>query len=170
MNYNYNYDYNFGGMDPDWLSAFGAAAMAVLLVIAIIGIALAVLYIIGMYKLLKKGNKHPVGAFISPVGTFQLMELSGMNPWWMLIAVGLAAFSAIPLLGLVGVAGLIYMAIIYSSGVAKSFGKEGAGFVVGLVLLHPIFIFILGIGKDEYVGKRPAKDFLFNKEGVAPKE
>ena len=53
---------------------------------------------------------------------------------------------------------------------AKSYGKDSTGFIVGLVLLHPIFVFILGIGQDKYVGCKPAKDFLFNKEGKAPVE
>jgi hypothetical protein len=171
LNYNYNYDYNFGGLNPDGLAAFGAAALAVILIFAIIGIALAVLQIIGMYKLLKRGDKHPVGAFVPLVGQFQLMELSGMNPWWLLIMMCIGVLNIVPILGfLCCIAAIIYFMIIYCSGIAKSYGKEGAGFVVGLVLLHPIFIFILGIGNNEYVGPKPAKDFLFNKEGKAPTE
>ena len=168
MGYNY---YNYGGMDPNGLAAFGAAAFAVVILFAIIGLALAVLYIIGMYKLLKKGEKHPVGAFIAPIGTFQMMELTGMNPWWLLIVALCAIVGAIPLIGwLFMLAVVIYFMIIYCSGIAKSYGKDSTGFIVGLVLLHPIFIFILGIGDSKYVGPKPEKDIIFNKEGKVPTE
>lgn len=34
---------------------------------------------------------------------------------------------------------------------SKAFGK-GIGFTIGLALLHPLFIVILGIGKSKYIG------------------
>ena len=165
----YTFNYNFGDFDTSAFVELGAAIVAVLVIVGIIALVCVVLYIIGMYKLLKKGNKHPVGAFIAPVGTFQMMELTGLNQWWLLIVAGLTVISSIPVLGLVGIAGLIYFGIIYCTGIAKSFGKEdNTGFIVGLVLLHPIFVFILGISDCNYVGPKPVKDFLFNKEGKEP--
>ena len=154
----------------DGLAEVLAALAGVMFLVSIIAIALAVLYIIGMYKLLQRGDKHPVGAFISPVGNFEMMEIIGMNPWWLLVLPCAAIINVIPILGgLCYLAFLIYFIIIYNMGLAKSFGKDSTGFIIGLVLLHPIFIFILGIGDNKYVGPKPAKDFLFNPEGKAPK-
>ncbi len=172
----YNYNFNFDGFNTgSFGSEFATLAAGFLVVFAIFGIialALLVLQIIGMYKLLKKGGKHPVGAFVPMVGQFQLMELTGMNPWWLLIMMCIGILNIVPIIGfLCCLAALIYFLIIYCSGIAKSFGKDSTGFIVGLVLLHPIFIFILGINKDtNYVGKKPAKDILFNKEGTVPVE
>lgn len=47
------------------------------------------------------------------------------------------------------------IAIIINLDLAKSFGK-GAGFAIGLILLAPIFILILGFGDARYQGPAAA--------------
>ena len=54
------------------------------------------------------------------------------------------------LLIIVGIA-LFVLQCIYMVKLAKAYGK-GGGFAVGLILLYPIFILILGFGDSEYVG------------------
>ena len=44
---------------------------------------------------------------------------------------------------------LLILQIVYCNKLAKAFGK-GTGFTIGLVLLHPIFIMILGFGSAEH--------------------
>ncbi|MDR7813848.1 DUF5684 domain-containing protein [Lacrimispora sp.] len=55
-------------------------------------------------------------------------------------------------------AGLASLAlhVVYSIKLAKAFEKSG-GFTVGLVLLPPIFIPILGLGSSKYKGPQKIK-------------
>jgi len=48
-------------------------------------------------------------------------------------------------------AAIVVLYIIYLVKLAKAYGK-GGGFALGLILLYPIFILILGFGDSEYVG------------------
>ena len=48
------------------------------------------------------------------------------------------------------------VSIVYYVKLSKAFGKSG-GFVVGMVLLPPIFIAILGFNRDEYIGPQNFK-------------
>ena len=145
-------------------SAFGAAA-GVALGFVIISIAIAigmvVIYIIGMYKLLKKCGKSPVGAFIPFIGQYELMQASGVNVWWLVIFAYSGIVLLVPVLGVLAyIAMAIYYAILYSKSLAQSFGKDSIGFVIGLVLLHPIFVCVLGFGKSVYVGAKPMNDII----------
>lgn len=55
------------------------------------------------------------------------------------------------LIGFAGaIAGLV-LSIIGQNKLARSFG-HGVGFTVGLVLLEPVFLMILGFGSSEYIG------------------
>lgn len=161
---------NFGEQTWEQFGAIAAVMGVFLVIIVLIILALAILQIIGMYKLLKKGGEHPAGAFVPLVGEYQMMRLTGMNPWWLVIIAYISILNIVPLLGsLCVLVAAIYFFVIFNIGIAKSYGKDSTGFIVGLVLLHPIFIFILGIKEDtKYVGVKPSKDILFNKEGVAP--
>ena len=54
----------------------------------------------------------------------------------------------IPIVG--AIASLVMFVMIWH-GVSKGFGK-GAGFTVGLILLHPIFVLILAFGDAQFTG------------------
>lgn len=165
----YDLTYNMGSDAGLLSSGVVGGILAAFGVFIIIALVLAIFEIVGTFKVLKKMGKHPVGAFISPVGTFQIMEGVNLNPWWLLIIAAASLLAIIPIIGLLAyLVVVIYFYIIYNKSVAKSFGIETNGFVVGLVLLHPIFIFILGIKDHEYVGPRPAKDILFGDKTPAP--
>ena len=56
----------------------------------------------------------------------------------------------------------IYFLILLNVSLARSFGKEDS-FAVGLILLAPIFYFILGIKDDSYLGEKPMDDIVFKK-------
>ena len=64
------------------------------------------------------------------------------RPWWWLI------LAMIPFVNFI-------FAIIINIDLAKSFGK-GVGFAIGLILLAPIFIMILGFGDARYQGPSAA--------------
>ena len=70
-----------------------------------------------------------------------LLKIVGRPGWWLILAM-------IPFVNFI-------FAIIINVDLAKSFGK-GVGFAIGLILLSPIFIMILGFGDATYQGPAAA--------------
>lgn len=109
--------------------------------ILIVWIAIAVFYIIAMWKIYEKAKKPGWAAIIPIYSTIVLLEIVGKPWWWFLLML-------IPGLGVIW---LIWTTNLLS----KSFGKD-EGFTVGLVLLGIIFYPILAFGSATYQG--PAGD------------
>lgn len=138
-----------------------AGLFVVIGIIALIAIAVAVLKIIGTWKILVKGGKPGWGALIPFYNEYLLCEMVGVSPWWILIVLGCSLLAFIPIIGgLLSFAASIYFAILLNVSLARSFGKEDS-YAVGLILLQPIFYLILGL-KGEYVGKKPMDDVVMN--------
>ena len=116
-----------------------AAALAGFgIVYTIVMLAVAVLTIVGMWKIFTKAGKEGWKCLIPFYNTYLLFEIAGMNGWMFLIMF-------IPFVG-----SLIAL-ILLAGGLAKQFG-QGTGFAVGLFFLTPIFMMILGFGSAQYQG------------------
>lgn len=138
-----------------------AGLFVVLAIVMIIALAVAVLQIIGTWKILTKGGKPGWGALIPFYNQYLLCEMVGVSPWWILIVLGCSLLSFIPLIGwLLSFGASIYFMILLNVSLARSFGKEDT-YAIGLILLQPIFYFILGLN-GEYVDKKPMNDVVMN--------
>ena len=93
--------------------------------------------IIAMWKVFTKAGKPGWASIVPLYNTIVMLEIVG-KPWWWLLLM------CIPLVGIV-------IAIIVMIELCKSFGK-GGGFIVGMILLGPIFMCILGFGSAQYLG------------------
>ena len=156
--YNYNYSYN---MSNAAMNGLAAGLICLIIFLVIICIAIGVLKIIGTWKILTKANKPGWGALIPFYNSYLLCQITGVNPWWILIVFLGSFLSFIPIIGsLLSVAVSIYFVILLNVSLARSFGKED-GYAVGLILLSPIFYLILGCGKDEYIEPKPMNDIIF---------
>lgn len=157
------YDYSFDAGS----AALGGLVVgfAIFMVICIILCAvLSVLKIIGTWKILTKANEQGWKALIPIYNQYMLCKITGVNPWWILIVCLSPILSIIPFVGSLAVSAVgIYFAILLNISLARSFKKDD-GFAVGLILLSPVFYFILGIKKDEYQGPKPMKDIIFKNE------
>ena len=152
--YTYNYE------------AIGALAAGFFFIFAIAGLialVIAIVTIIGMWKVLEKGNKPGWGALIPFYNLYLLCDMVGVNPWWILIVVLSPILGVIPVLGnITQLAVVVYFEILLNVSLARAFKKED-GFAVGLILLAPIFYLILGFGQEnKYEEKKPMKDLLFD--------
>lgn len=129
----------------------------------LIGLAIAIFMIITTWKVLEKGNKPGWGAIIPFYNTYLLCEMTGVNPWWVLITALSPALNVIPVIGgLASLAATIYFSVLLNVGLARAFKKED-GFAIGLILLPIVFLPILAFGKEnKYVGKNPMKDIIFD--------
>lgn len=125
-------------------AAIGAIAGGVLAVYSIIILAIAVVELVGMWKMFKKAGEAGWKCLIPIYNLVILFKIAGLSPWLILCFL----LSFIPVVGTLVVFALqVYLAINLS----KAFGM-GNGFAVGLFFLQPIFICILGFGKAEYKG------------------
>lgn len=113
-------------------SSSGGAA-----VVSIIALAVLVLVIAGLWKVFTKAGEAGWKSIIPIWNIIVLLRIAG-RPWWWLF------LFLIPIVNFI-------IAIIVWNDLSKSFGK-GVGFTIGLILLYPIFIMILGFGSARYLG------------------
>ncbi|RYY88027.1 MAG: hypothetical protein EOO15_10155 [Chitinophagaceae bacterium] len=104
----------------------------------VVMLAFAVLMIAAFWKVFEKAGQPGWAAIIPIYNMYVLLKIAGKPGWWLLMFF-------IPLVN--------YIFIIWMwNMVSKSFGKD-EGFTVGLVLLSPVFMPILGFSRDiRYIG------------------
>lgn len=142
-------------------TGFWAAFAGIMFFIVLIALAVAVVSIIGMWKMFTKAGEEGWKSIIPVYNAITLCKIVGVNPWWILIVFVSGLLSIIPILGyLVYLAVIIYFSVLLSVSTANSFGKD-TGFAVGLFFLSPIFYCILGFGSAKYEGAKPMNDIIF---------
>ncbi|MDA8290278.1 MAG: DUF5684 domain-containing protein [Actinomycetota bacterium] len=109
------------------------------LVALVVYLAVVAFEISALWKVFHKAGRPGWAAIVPVYNTYLLVKISGHSGWWVLLLL-------VPLLNLV-------LVVVVLHGLARSFGK-GAGFTVGLVLLSPVFVPVLGFGPARYT--RPA--------------
>lgn len=114
-----------------------AAAIAGSCFSSIIWLAIAVVVIVGMWKVFTKAGKPGWASIIPFYNIWVLLEIVGRPGWWLILYL-------IPFVNIV-------IMIIVSIDLAKSFAK-GTGFGLGLAILSFIFYPILGFGDAQYQG------------------
>ena len=117
---------------------------------AVVYVAFVVLAIAAFWKVFTKAGEAGWKAIVPIYNVYVLLKIVGRPAWWLILML-------IPFVNLI-------VWIIVAIDLAKSFGKS-TGFAVGLILIAPIFMMILGFGNATYVGPggRPAMA-----GGVAP--
>lgn len=177
---NYNIDDFFTSRTGDMIFG-GLAIFLIIFVIFIIMICLVaiVLKIIGTWKILEKAGKPGWAALIPFYNTFMLCEITGVRPIWIIATLIISIVSstisgfvnaftfALPfvsyvtfLIGMLSFAITVYFSIILNISLAKSFGKEDS-YAIGLILLEPVFYFMLGTDSSKYLGPNPMKDTVY---------
>lgn len=102
-----------------------------------IGLAIALILIIAMWKIFTKAGQPGWAAIIPIYNIYVLCKVAGRPGWWLILML-------IPFVNFI-------IAIILCIDIAKNFGK-GAGFGLGLAFLGFIFFPILGFGSATYQG------------------
>jgi hypothetical protein len=103
----------------------------------LIWLAVLVFVIAAAWKVFTKAGKPGWAAIVPIYNYIVVMEIIGRPLWWFVLLL-------VPLVNIV-------IAIIVCIDLAKSFG-QGTGFGIGLLLLSPIFMAILGFGSARYIG------------------
>lgn len=108
--------------------------MGGLIVVYVLFIALL---LVSMWKIYTKAGK-PGWAILIPIyNLIVLLEIVGKPIWWILLF-------------LIPGVNIVFLIWTYNL-LSLSFGKD-EGFTVGLLLLAPVFVPILGLGKATYKG------------------
>ena len=156
-------DYGYG-----YESGVFAAVMAVIGIILVFALVIYILQVIGMWKVFKKSGEEGWKAIIPIYNQYTMCKITGVNPWWILIIVVAGGLTgALGESDLASVVSLlssiisIYFSVLLYVSLARAFGKSD-GFAVGLILLNPIFLLILGCGSSKFIAKKPMHDILFD--------
>lgn len=130
------YTYDSYAYDPydAMLATIGAGVFTVYLIFMLI---IAVLTLVGMWKIYSKAGKPGWACLVPFYGQYCLFDIAWGNGWLFLL-------TFVPCVNFV-------IAIMLYFKLAKAFGR-GTGFGFGLLFLNTIFVLILGLGKDEYIG------------------
>ena len=123
-------------------------------------IVLYLVFSLGVWGAYKKASPQgdPAWAAFIPIYNFiVLLKVAGRPVTW-------AWFLLLAIIPFVGSLALLVVSIIVLNDVSKSFG-HGAGFTVGLVLLAPIFWYILWLGQSTYRGPAGPAGATFGSSG-----
>ena len=123
----YNY---FEAMAESGDSGVSAVSLLISLVICVLGI-------VATWKIFTKAGEAGWKSIIPILNTYTMFKIVYGNGWKFLLLL-------VPILGEI-------LAILYLVRLGQAFGK-GTGFILGLIFLSPIFILLLGFGKDQYQG------------------
>ncbi len=143
-------------------AGLAAFVFVTFMVTMLIVLAVAVMQIIGQWKMFEKAKEEGWKAIIPVYNQVVMCNLVGVSPWWILIVFCLGVLTAIPFLGIliafVYTIAILYFLVVYSISIARSYGKEDV-WALGLIFLSPVFFLLLGISKDvKYVGPKPMED------------
>lgn len=133
-----------------------AMIMGALMSMLVVVIIWYVVLVIAMWKMYAKAGEAGWKSLIPIYNTYIMYKLSwSPNMFWITLVLNVVGIilSAVGLsfVSLVCSLVVLVIGIIQLSKLSKAFG-HGIGFTLGLLFLNPIFMLILGFGKDEYRG------------------
>lgn len=122
--------------NTDMMSVMGALA-GVFIVIWLVTLVVSIVILVSMWKIFKKAGRPGWAALIPFYNTYTLFDIVYGKGWRML-------FMLIPFFN-------IYIGIKLYIDLAHIYGQSTA-FGIGLLLLCPVFLCILGFGSARYTG------------------
>lgn len=117
--------------------------LAAMLPFLLLGIAIAVVEIIALWKVFTKAGEPGWAAIVPIYNTYVMTKIAGYNPLMFLLLL-------VPLVNVV-------FLIMVMLRIGQAFGKSTGWSIVMLVILNVIGMLILGFGKDEYRNPAPAQ-------------
>ena len=124
-------------------------------IVATITLVVSILKIVAMWRIFTKAGEKGWKSLIPIYNMFIYYKVSGISPWFLVLAFGLSILSVIKNEIVIAIAliGTFIIVIYQNHSLAKSFGK-GIGYTLGLLFLNTLFLLILGLGSAQYVGKK----------------
>ena len=136
--------------DYDMFSSLLGLSLGLILFVSIIVLAIIVLYVIGTWKLFKKAGKQGWEALIPFYSTYVLVEISGLNWWYFLIAISGTIVNILDIDGLSTVtllASRIVNAFCFYN-IAKKTKQNQTGYAIAAAFVPGIMALIVGLSKS----------------------
>lgn len=120
------------------------------LILSLIIISLYVVYIVALWKLFKKAGKNGWEALIPFYNTYVLIEISGLNWWYFLIAISGTILSFFNIEILSPVFKLAASAVNFFAfyNIAKRMKVSPIGYAIAAIFVKPIIVMILGFSNN----------------------
>lgn len=145
-----------------------AGILMFMVVIIIIYLVIAILKLIGTWKMLTKAGESGWKSLIPFYNQWTLCKVAGISPYWVLEIIVVSMINTVlngilgsnvisVILSLIVYANTIYFLVILSISLAKSFGKD-TGFGVATVFFSFITYPMMGMGSATYAGPTPIND------------
>ena len=145
-----------------------AGILMFMVVIIIISLVIAILKLIGTWKMLTKAGESGWKSLIPFYNQWTLCKVAGISPYWVLEIIVVSMINTVlngilgsnvisVILSLIVYANTIYFWVILSISLAKSFGKD-TGFGVATVFFSFITYPMMGMGSATYAGPTPIND------------
>lgn len=145
-----------------------AGILMFMVVIIIISLVIAILKLIGTWKMLTKAGESGWKSLIPFYNQWTLCKVAGISPYWVLEIIVVSMINTVlngilgsnvisGILSLIVYANTIYFWVILSISLAKSFGKD-TGFGVATVFFSFITYPMMGMGSATYAGPTPIND------------
>lgn len=134
----YSYDYS---SSSELSGGALAAIIAFMSAWFLFGLILAIVVLIGGWKVFEKAKKPGWAVLIPIYNIWVLLEIVGRPAWWLILFF-------VPFLNVIA-------SIVVALDLAKAFRKDVLFAILGLMLFSPIGILILGFGDAKYHGPQP---------------
>ena len=147
---------DYGYSDYEAVAGILGGIAIIGLILLLVGLAISIIQIIGLWKVFKKAGKGGWESIIPFYNNYVLVEIAGLNWWWFLF------FFAPVVLGFFGLAWLGALASAFTLfncyyNIAKRFNKS-TGFAICLTIFTPICIPILGLSKNNVYNNIPVSN------------
>lgn len=143
--------YNDYGSAGQLLGGFIGGILVFALIIFVIALAVAIIQLIGQWKIYKKAGKGGWEVLIPFYTNWVLVEIAGLKWYWFLGFFAPIVFQIIGL-GFLGWIAYYFLMFNISYNLSKRFNK-GVGFAICTTLFTPICFAILGFSKNEIYDK-----------------
>lgn len=123
----------------------GGSILIILLVLAVY-----VVYVIGLWKLFKKAGKQGWEAIIPFYNTYVLVEISGLNWWYFLIAISSTILSVLKINGLDYIANIATLATNFFIfwNIGKKMNQNHISIAILGTIFSPIMAMVLGLSNN----------------------
>lgn len=116
----------------------------------LIGLTLIILTVIAQWNIFEKAGEPGWKALIPVYRTYILYKITWTTSiFWLQIILSL--LSLIPLLGFFFTLASYVLSFMSMFRMSAAFG-HGLGYAIGLFILNPLFVLIIGLGRDRYQG------------------
>ena len=130
----------------DAFGVLAATSIGLIVFLGIIAIAFYVVYVIALAKLFKKAGEDGWKAIIPFYNVFVLIQISGLNWWYFLIAISGTICTIAKIDGLNYICNLAGMAVNFFVfyNIAKKMKQQPVGYGVAGIFVAPIITMVLG--------------------------